>query len=502
MNNFLTSCVTLFATTLLSVPVWAQTTIVTDNFTDRSTFKDNTLLLNWGANSSPQSGYSLQSKTDASTPVAVTYNSVCLTADAIAHSGYTAANSLKTLTSIDYEFPALLDRNGGDIKIEFDGIWNGQDNGGESGRLVVTLMGDYPAGGGQFDEVYDTNLINPFGRPLYNIRIRNSNSANGPMMLYGAGLSTDPEWEIYGTSPGWWLPGFSVQSGGGSPGSGPDYPASGTKKSSLVVTSTTVWRHYTWVIKPERLELYYRNSNQPATADVLIFFMQTPSSSNPATQLTQINAAHSTSAAVLPPYYNYYNSFKAIRFYWRGSTNSHLANVRVTQNSGVLSYNSIRLDKPVLQNGKVAITANVLPAQTNNHPITLQHSYNGTTFTNLFTEVVPAGKTNITLGHTQPGDGTNFYRSLCRDAAGQIMYSNIVSVKNIIRQPLTWQYRGTNVIQLNIPAAYLGVLLTVTDLQGRVLVNGPVQSAAKLVSVTSGGMLFYRLGNTTGKILL
>jgi hypothetical protein len=124
----------------------AQTVIVDDNFTDRSKLKDNTLLLNWGTYSSPQTGFAIQMKTDASTPVPVSYNSISLTDSALKYAGYVAGNSLKTLTSIDYAFGTTLNRATGPIRIEFDGIWNTQDNGGENGRLVVTLMGRLSGG--------------------------------------------------------------------------------------------------------------------------------------------------------------------------------------------------------------------------------------------------------------------------------------------------------------------------------------------------------------------
>jgi hypothetical protein len=501
MKRKLPVCCIVTACFLFTAASFAQTTIVQDNFTNRSLFKDNTLLLNWGLYNSPQSGFSLQSKTDASTPTAVTYNSICLTDSGVKYSGYIAANSLKTLTGIDYEFPTMLDRNAGDIKIEFDGIWNGQDNGGESGRLVVTLLGNYPSGGGQFDQVYDTSLIDPFGKPLYNIRIRNTSTSNGSLMLYGAGLSTNPKWEIYNTSPGWWLPGFSVQSGGGSPGSGADYPASGTKKSSVAATSTTLWKHYTWLIKPEKMELYFRNSNQPASADVLLFFMQTPSTTDQAAQLTQINAAHGTNASQLPPYYNYYNSFKAVRFYWRGVVNSHLANVKVSQSGGLLAYNKLLLQKPVLKDGKAVIPAIVLPAQNTAQQVILQHSSNGRTFANAVTVNIPAGNTNITITHAAPAAGSNYYRLHQNNAAGEPSYSNVVNVT--VNQPaVSWAKKDAHTVQFTIPDTYTGQQLTVRDISGRVLVQKIASSNTITVSTPHSGILVFSIGSSYGKIVL
>jgi hypothetical protein len=487
---------------LLATPaLMAQVILVEDNFENRNKLIDNTLLLNWGTYGSPQTGFSLQTRTDASSPTPLTFNTIALTDSGVRHSGYTAANSLKTLTSIDYQLPITLNRAVGDIKIEFDGIWNGQDNGGESGRMVVTLMGSYPAGGARFDEVYDTTLDNPFGQPLYNIRIRNTSGSNGPLMLYGAGNSTHPEWEIYGTAPGWWLPGFSVQAGGGSPGSGPDYPASGTKKSPLATTSTTIWRHYTWIIKPERLELYYRNSNQPASSDILIGFMQTPSTSDPVAQLAQINAAHGTSATQLPPFYQYYNNFNAVRFYWRGAVNSHLANVRISQSGVVLAFEQLVLQQPQRRNGAIQLPAIVRPAQTTERKVTLQHSGNGQQFTDVATVTVPAGSTNTLLHHPQPLPGINYYRLAQRGDDGNLRYSNTVSLQGHI-PPVTWSVGGNRSIQLHIPEPLVGQALTVWDMNGKVLLTQKTATSTVILSNSSSGALVYRIGEVTGRVVL
>jgi hypothetical protein len=215
----------IFFFSSISNLLMAQTILVTDNFVNRSKFLDNTLNTIFGANSTATTGFNLTTKTDGSS---LTYNALTLTLDAQANSGYVANNSLKTLTSIDYPLNETIDRTLNNIIVEFDGIWDAQSSSGENGRLVVTLMDALPAGGGQPGQVNDTSLADPFGKPIYNIRIRNNTgaSSNGPLMLYGAGTVPAPGWEKYSaTGVSWWLPGFSVQAGGGSPGSGPNYPA-------------------------------------------------------------------------------------------------------------------------------------------------------------------------------------------------------------------------------------------------------------------------------------
>jgi len=296
-----------------------------------SKFKDNTLLTLWAGNPAPVTGWEINNITRSS----LTYRGASLSASAMANSSFSNPTGLKTLNSFDYFFPTI-DRNNTTIKVEFDAVWDALNGGGESGRIVVSLMKDVPTGGAQFGQVNNLALSAPFGRPIYNIRIRNTSTVNGPLMLYGAGTDRIPSWEPYNPPGGWWLPGFSTQpcigGVGCSPGTTGSFPNSPTRTSTIQAASATIWRHFTWLVKPERMELYYRNSSN--TADILVFFMAIPKYSfpeDPANAIGKINAAHGTSITNLPTLYEWYNSPNAIRFFINGGTKAHIANIKVTR---------------------------------------------------------------------------------------------------------------------------------------------------------------------------
>jgi hypothetical protein len=264
---------------------------------------------------------------------------------------------------------------------------------------------------------------------LYNIRLRNNSATgNGPLMLYGAGLIPEPEWEKY-TTGSWWLPGFSVQSGGGSPGSGPDYPASGTKKSSLITTSTTKWKHYTWVIKPERMLLYFRNTDQAATADQLIFFMQIPKNISSTYVVNEINAAHGTTITTPPPNYNWFGEANAVRFYWRGLQNSYLTNVKISvQPIGTLSQPLLYLNVQQQQNGHALQFTDY--AYNSASYYNIEGSTNGSNF--IVLSKINAVTNRLTYNYEQmtTSAARYFYRIKRLAKDGGFSYSDIVSTAN------------------------------------------------------------------------
>jgi hypothetical protein len=339
----------------------AQVTI-TDNFSTTTNFIDLSKLHQWGAGPFPlgTSGFQISNRTAGT----ITYPSISLTSDALLNTGYVTSTSLKTASAIDYKFPSVASRLTGDVTIEFDAVWN-VTSGGESGRLVVFLLSSYPAGGPQVNDIDNVGAAHPFGLPAYNIRLRNSTAATAPLMLYGGSTVIPGEFEKYNGT--WWLPGFATDAGGVSPGTAADYPVGATKigNGSLSANSisTTVWKHYTWKIKQERVELYVRNSSQTPASDVLIAFMQTPSTGNAAQAISEINAAHGSSVATLPPNYSYYNNFTGVRFYWRGASNNNtnLANVSITYNSsGTLPVNWYNLKAKRIYDNHFSISGNLV----------------------------------------------------------------------------------------------------------------------------------------------
>ncbi|MBC7827638.1 MAG: T9SS type A sorting domain-containing protein [Chitinophagaceae bacterium] len=476
---------------------YCQTVIVADNFNDRSKFIDNTLLTIWGGNGVPVSGIELGPKTDN---FGLTYNGVSLTSAAITNSGYTSASSLKTMTAIDYEFPSRIDRSSTQVKVEFDAIWGALDGSGESGRLVVTLVDEYPDGGATLGQVDDVGLTDPFGKPVYNIRLRNKSSGGkNALMLYGAGTSTNPEWEKYGSGP-WWLPGFSVQSGGGSPGSGTDYPFSGTICSYTSTASATRWKHFTWVIKPERLEVYQRNSIDPASSDVLAFFMEIPTNSDPAVALSRINAAHGTSAATLPPYYNWFGYGEAIRFYFRGApVNAWLANVTITSqptSTLPLKLSAFKVNNESKEERKISWS---VEDPTSAKEFIIEQSYDGRNFQKLSTIESQELISQYSFLHRSK-ERKSYYRLKLVEKNGNFFYSQIIEseIPNSPSRIRLYPNPTTGILYVDVPDHYSKPLvLRVYDFSGKFIQANEVtgRDFVQLIGLREGIYLIEVLNN-------
>ena len=317
-----------------AIGVQAQTDslILMDNFTTTENFTDLTKKLIWSDSGDTTSGFILNQAEDANGMI---QNSLSLTQEAIQKTGY-KPGTIKASQAIDYILPEKLDRMNSTYKIEFDALWDELNNSGwgESGRIVVTLLHDYPDEI-PFNAIYNFEEEAPFGRPAYNLRIRNHNKTgdyySGSFMLYGGGHDVNGEIEIYNNE--YWLPGFSSEAGGTTPGLSAPYPLSPTMKNENFVTvGYPNWKHYTWLIKPERLEFYVRETYQNESENELVFFMQIPRSTKSENKIIEeINTAHQSTLSELPVLYNWFQWIEAIRIYFRGAEQAHLANFKLSK---------------------------------------------------------------------------------------------------------------------------------------------------------------------------
>lgn len=307
---------------------------------------DNGQKLLWGASQTNAKVFVQSLKKDSSN---LAFKCLQLSDSAIKYFDYTNPLGTKTMSSIDFELPRQY-RGNKVLKVEFDALWDTLFLFGETGRIVITLVDSLPIGGAPYNVLGKTNLRNPFGKPIYNVRIRNTvytlgdvtSFRSGGLMMYGSGTGPDPEFEKYQStqipSNQWWLPGFSTQPydpalrESGTPGLAAAYPLSPTQKNpAKVMASKRIWKHFTWIIFPERLELWYRNSNQDSSKNELFFFMEIPVDSLGLDYaLEKINMAHGSSIAKLPRYYKWHSTFNAIRVYVRGRDQVYLANFKVT----------------------------------------------------------------------------------------------------------------------------------------------------------------------------
>ena len=331
----------------VSISASVDSVLVTDDFTDRSKFIDQSLLVIWGENLETKSCFELVERTDDQ---GETHQSIGVSIQASDYATYlpevNGNPTLRTTTCFDYEV-GQTDRSDKIVKIEFDALWTDYDTGyGELGRIVVTLVDEYPEGGPQAGDIEDLELEIPFGRPKYNIRLRNPQPVSEShdqyihrspsFQLYGGGH--DPEGEFESSSDwGYWMPGFSSEAGGGAPGqpSASDYPINvATKKSDKPWrwNETNNWFHYTWIIEPELMSLYMRSSAEEEDDNTLVSQMAIPRNDmGDDYVLDRINEIHQTNISELPLMYNWFDTFNAVRVYFRGVNNmSFLANFNVS----------------------------------------------------------------------------------------------------------------------------------------------------------------------------
>ncbi len=237
-------------------------TLIMDRFVDRTKFIDNSVLLHWGHYNDTVSAFVRNSKADNT---GLTFSALKLNDTAILYTNYhnTAIRSLKAATCIDYVFP-VFNRTLDTMKIQFDMLWPTVAGSGEVGRVNIILLHSYPNGGAKFGEIDSLTHIHPFARPAYNVRLRNSVTVtNKGFILYGGGNEElrrmyihDEINKVYKH----WLPGAVPAS---ATNVGPfTYPDSiSSKDYTTTVASATNWKHFTWLITPEKIFFYHRNSS-------------------------------------------------------------------------------------------------------------------------------------------------------------------------------------------------------------------------------------------------
>ena len=65
------------------------------------------------------------------------------------------------------------------------------------------------------------------------------------------------------------------------PGLSAPYPLSPTMKNEYFITAGYPdWKHYTWIIHPEKLKFYVRETYQDESENEMVFFMQIPMTTN------------------------------------------------------------------------------------------------------------------------------------------------------------------------------------------------------------------------------
>jgi len=218
-------------------------------------------------------------------------------------------------------------------------------------------MHDYPDSIQNNTITDSVNAEAPFGRPAYSFRILNRTAQgtnNYANMMYGGGKDSSGEFEKYSSGPNsWWLPGFISGPGGVAPESNaPEYPLTGVVRwRNFSTASISRWKHYTWKINPERLEVKVRTSGLPAGQDTLLMFMVIPKRGPENEMLTKMQIGHGLSQPIdsLPILYNWFEKVNGVRFYMAGQNPTYFANISVKGSSGGLAAINGKLDNPIFK---------------------------------------------------------------------------------------------------------------------------------------------------------
>lgn len=339
MRSFSTVVLLLFSVACLGQGFSQQ--LVSDSFQSANQFRDLSSLLLWGSHSVPQSAFRLLAKPDGA---GVVFNALNQTDSARKYSGYQAVNSIKASMAFDYRFPAF-DRTDDSLLIEFDVLWDTLVSGGNPGRIVAALMHAYP-GEIPFNTILDSvDAIAPFGRPAYSFRVLNripQGTNNYANMMYGGGRDPEGEFEKYNSGGNrWWLPGFISGPGGVSPESNaPEYPLSGVVRwRNYTIASRTRWRHFTWKIAPEKIEVFVRNAENQPGSDTLLMRMVVPRPGPLPEMLAKMQAGHGLSQPLdsLPVLYHWPRFVNGLRLYMAGANSTHFANISVKGSPGGLT---------------------------------------------------------------------------------------------------------------------------------------------------------------------
>lgn len=310
--------------------------ILTEDFQNLSSpnFIDLSKLHLWGPYAEPTSCFEVGEKEDRE---GLRFNSIRLKQEALPFTNFSRVDGLKTAQALDFRFPFLFDRNLDTLIIEVDILHDTVRSSGESGRMVLTVLHEYPEGGPALQDIDSVDKPHAFGRPSYNTRIMSKNQVMNNdlagVLMYGGGNEREGEVEIFRrNNDAWWLPGFSTEAGGFTPGSRAPYPFGGAAQlRNNGIASATHWVRFTWEISPRFLKLFHRKASDPESSNRLALYLYTPeyNENNPEETLDSLRSHYNSNISALPTLYNYFGNFKAFRIFWAGGVNASVANLNI-----------------------------------------------------------------------------------------------------------------------------------------------------------------------------
>lgn len=286
---------------LAAVPLGAAETVLLDDpMDDLSSWTDLSHAVSWAG--APASGSTFENVGGV----------LQLNAAALNDAGMWGADGIRSFSAIDFPFPLSVAHATNTVTVEVRMKWDTVSAKGESNRVALMLLHDYPAAGvnttpelkaGNFDDDW-------FGRPAYQVRIRGGFNATdaAPYLMYGGGLEPAGEFEkqMAGEDPLYWLPGFVSGAGGTTPGTSPDanYPASSWTMGTTAPAAET-YKRYRYIVEPHAQSLWVDDDDDGA-GFVKVVEMPLPLEANAPTDPE-------------PPLYRYFEHFQALRLYFRSA---------------------------------------------------------------------------------------------------------------------------------------------------------------------------------------
>ena len=171
--------------------------------------------------------------------------------------------------------------------------------------------------------------------------------------MYGGGHTRLGDFEIFSQGNNkWWLPGFSTEPGGTSPGSTGVFPIGGCMQiRNVQIASVTNWRHFTWTLFGDRMKLEVRNTKDPESTNQPVMEMYLPKvdTLNPGPTIAAFNAHYNVNLTQLPRLYYWFPKLEAFRFFWNAGSNVWLSNLKIetTGNTPVTNKAGLKVDKSI-----------------------------------------------------------------------------------------------------------------------------------------------------------
>lgn len=307
--------------------------VVEDRFyPNQVQYEDLSTLTLWGSPPAVRTAFKLRDITD---DFGLTMRALVLKDSAVAHSGFTSINSMKTASAIDYRIPTVV-RTGDSVLIQLDALWDTLQTVGEAGRIVVALMHGMRPTAYPFGLLDSVSQPAPFGRPAYNFRMLNKvpvSNRGGLYLFYGGGNNINGEVELYRSgSDAWWLPGFIAQPGGTAPGTGGQYPSGPCFTNFNALASQTRWQRITMLVAPEKLYIYLKptaDSLTPGYGTEIAEIAIPRTDRGTAAVVSEMNAVHRTNISQPPLLYNWFPEVNGVRLYYRASQRAFVTNMKV-----------------------------------------------------------------------------------------------------------------------------------------------------------------------------